>query len=451
MRRHQRTERRIAPPRLALAEEAQQALQLFEGAEEPVFLTGRAGTGKSTLLQYFRATTKKKVVVLAPTGVAAVNVRGQTIHSFFGFSPDITPEKVRERHERERALYKSLDAIVIDEISMVRADLLDCIDAFLRRNGRSDRLPFGGVKMIFIGDLYQLPPVVPSEEAALFSSVYPSPYFFDARALRRCGLHVVELTRVYRQRDTAFIAVLDAIRTAGVSPQALALLNTRYTRAPLADERAIHLVPTNAQADRINSDRLARLPGQETVWRGEITGAFARAHLPTGELLSLKPGARIMMCANDQEGRWINGDIGVIRSIDPGRQGGDAITVALENGRYSRVARYTWEVIRFSYDAAQDRIVTETIGAFTQYPLRLAWALTIHKAQGKTFERIIVDFGRGTFAHGQAYVALSRSTSLEGLVLRTPVEPRHLFIDRRVREFFARVETAAPPAPPPVS
>jgi ATP-dependent exoDNAse (exonuclease V) alpha subunit len=371
--------------------------------------------------------------------VAAVNVQGQTIHSFFGFGPDITVEKVRQQRVRDSALFKKLPAIVIDEISMVRADLLDCIDEFLRRNGPDHHRPFGGIKMIFVGDLYQLPPVVPPEEEQLFRTYYHSPYFFDSWVFRTCPLQVVELTHVFRQQDPSFVAILDAIRTCTVDAAQLARLNARVLRPPLPPQRAVslvHLVPTNAQAERINTTHLERLAPPAVVFHGVITGAFHRTHLPTSEELTLKVGARVMMLANDQEGRYVNGDMGVITALDADTPQ-EAITVRLENG-YSGVIRpYTWEVIRFYYDERHDRIESQVEGAFTQYPLRLAWALTIHKAQGKTFDHVLVDFGTGTFAHGQSYVALSRCTRLEGLVLRAPVTARHIFIDRRVQTFLA--------------
>ena len=424
---------------MTLTPEVKAALAVLESAEDPVvFLTGRAGTGKSTLLRYFRATTAQKLVVLAPTGVAAVNVQGQTIHSFFRFGPDITVDKVRTRHDRERLLFKQIQAIVIDEMSMVRADLLDCIDAFLRLNGPEPHRPFGGIRMLFVGDLYQLPPVVPPEEEPLFRTYYASPYFFDARVFRVCALRRVELTTVFRQRDPHFVAILDAIRTSAMTAPQLARLNSRVLRAPLAHNAGVlvHLVPTNAQADRINSAHLAHLSAPGVVFQGVVSGAFNRKHLPTSEALTLKPDARVMVLANDLDGRWVNGDMGVITAIEADKPA-EAITVQLENGYRGVISPYTWEVIRFFYDERRDRIESQIEGSFTQYPLRLAWALTIHKAQGKTFDHVLLDIGSGTFAHGQTYVALSRCTSLEGLILRTPIQARHIFIDRRVQAFVS--------------
>jgi ATP-dependent DNA helicase PIF1 len=261
---------RLAAPHITLTAETQGALAVLASAQDPVvFLTGRAGTGKSTLLRYYRATTAKKSVVLAPTGVAAVHVQGQTIHSFFRFGPDITVAKVRSRNDRESVLFKRLQEIIIDEISMVRADLLDCIDAFLRLNGAVPDQPFGGVRMIFVGDLYQLPPVVPPEEAQLFRTYYASPYFFDARVFQTCPLRRVELTTVFRQRDPDFVAILDAIRTSSMTATQLARVNTRVRQSPLPPnpDALVHLVPTNAQAERINAAHLARLSPPAVVFQ----------------------------------------------------------------------------------------------------------------------------------------------------------------------------------------
>jgi len=441
------TKRQAKPSstKIILTPEARAALSLLEHSHEPVFLTGRAGTGKSTLLQYFRANTEKKMVVLAPTGVAAVNVRGQTVHSFFGFGPDITVDKVRRRRGKSADLFQKLEAIVIDEISMVRADLLDCIDAFLRLNGPKPRQPFGGIQMIFVGDLYQLPPVVPPDDEEVFNSFYKSPYFFDARAFALQSLQVVELTRVWRQHDRGFVSILDAIRTASIRDAELAFLNRRclVRGQPKHRPGVVHLVPTNFQADRINHAHLNSLPGDVTTFTGVLEGDFSRRSLPTSLALPLKPGSQIMMLANDYNDRFVNGDMGVIEDIDEDEPE-EAIVVRLTNGYRGKITPYTWEAIRFSYDSERDRIIAETLGSFTQYPVRLAWALTIHKAQGQTFDRVVVDFGRGTFAHGQAYVALSRCRGLEGLTLRTPLQRQHLIIDPRIRDFLSTGHTPAP-------
>jgi len=431
----------MASPAIEHTPEAQAVLQLWEHTRQHVFLTGRAGTGKSTLLQHFRTTTRKRLVVLAPTGVAAVNVHGQTIHAFFGFGPDITPEKARRHALRKKQLYRNLQALIIDEISMVRADLLDCIDQFLRVNGPRAGAPFGGVQLLFIGDLYQLPPVVLPEEERLFTTHYASPYFFDAHVLRTTPYTVLHLTKVYRQQDATFVTLLDAVRTGSVDQGQLATLNARY-RVDVAGRdqaQSITLVTTNAMAERINANHLVQIRHKPCTFTGTITGTFHRPQLPTEETLTLKDGARIMMLNNEPRGQWVNGTLGYIATLAE-EAGTVTIRVTLDNGYSGTISPYTWEAIRFVWDDTTQRIISEVVGSFTQYPLRLAWAVTIHKAQGKTFDTVVVDVGRGTFAPGQAYVALSRCRSLEGLVLLTPLKPEHVLVDPRAEAFLARAE-----------
>jgi ATP-dependent exoDNAse (exonuclease V) alpha subunit len=425
-----------------LAPEAQAALALFEDTKQHVFLTGRAGTGKSTLLQHFRSTTRKRIAVLAPTGVAAVNVQGQTIHAFFGFGPGITPEKAKRRATAKKQLYRHLQTIVIDEISMVRADLLDCIDQFLRLNGPRAGEPFGGIQMLFIGDLYQLPPVVQAEEAPVFTTYYTSPYFFDANALRQRPWDVVHLQKVYRQQEADFVTLLDAVRTGTLAQAQLATLNARYRDdlSGLDPDQYVTLVTTNAMAERLNAYHLGRIRHRAYTFTGTVNGTFNRPQLPTDATLTLKANARIMMLNNDPRGKWVNGTLGRVDKIDA-REGNTAIFVALDNGYRGKISPYTWEAIRYAFNERAQRIESEVAGSFTQYPLRLAWATTIHKAQGKTFDHVVIDFGRGTFAPGQAYVALSRCRRLEGLVLRTPLKLQHLVTDERVQAFFARTTT----------
>ena len=432
---------RMASPAIELTPEAQAVLQLWEHTRQHVFLTGRAGTGKSTLLQHFRTTTRKRLVVLAPTGVAAVNVHGQTIHAFFGFGPGITPEKARRRTTGKKQLYRNLQTLIIDEISMVRADLLDCIDQFLRVNGPRAGAPFGGVQLLFIGDLYQLPPVVLPEEETLFTIHYASPYFFDAHVLRATPYTVIHLTKVYRQQDATFVTLLDAVRTGSVDQQQLATFNTRYRVDVAGRDRAqsVTLVTTNAMAERINTYHLAQIRQKPYTFTGTITGTFHRPQLPTEEALTLKPGARIMMLNNEPRGKWVNGTLGHIDMITEDA-GTVTIRVTLDNGYSGTISPYTWEAIRFVWDDITQRIVSEVVGSFTQYPLRLAWAVTIHKAQGKTFDAVVIDIGHGTFAPGQMYVALSRCRSLEGLVLYTPLKPEHVLVDPRAQAFLARAE-----------
>ncbi|MGZ5478515.1 MAG: AAA family ATPase [Candidatus Aminicenantales bacterium] len=451
------------------------ALDIMEGTSHHVFITGKAGTGKSTLLELWRGQTLKRIAVLAPTGVAALNVRGQTIHSFFGFKPDVTPEAVRKLGKGRGAaadrisLYRNLDAIVIDEVSMVRADLMDCVEKFLRLNGPRPKERFGGLQMIFIGDLYQLPPVVTGQErglfapdpsslrrgfgprddpdpAALSAARYESPYFFSARIFDEpdFSMDFVELEKVYRQSDDAFIGLLNAIRNRSIDDAQIDLLNSRLDPgfSPPDGEFYITLTSTNDLAAARNREKLSSLPGRARRYEGFIEGEFERRSLPTEETLELKRGAQVMLLTNDRKGRFVNGTIGrvakITRSSDT--DGDDIITVELPDGDEVDLSPNTWELFRFQYDAKADRIDSESIGSFTQYPLRLAWAVTIHKSQGKTFDRVVVDIGRGAFAHGQVYVALSRCTSFGGLVLRTPIRKGHIWMDWRIVRFLTRFQ-----------
>ena len=428
------------------------ALDLMEAGERSLFITGKAGTGKSTLLDHFRATTARDPVVLAPTGVAALNVRGQTVHRFFGFGVDATPEKVRasRRKPRDPELVRKLETIVIDEVSMLRADLLDCVDLFLRQHGPRPDTPFGGVQMVFVGDLYQLPPVVTGEEREIFRTVYETPYFFSARALAGEDLEIVELEKVYRQKDADFVALLNRIRNDSMDDEDLARLNARLDPdfEPASDVFHVSLTTTNRNADRINETRLAALPGRTLVSRADIAGDFGREHYPTATELAFKEGAQVMMLNNDAGGRWVNGSIGTIESLEQDEEGEDFLFVRLRDGDdLVDVRPHTWDLVRFA--VADDHIVSEPIGSFTQLPFRLAWAVTIHKSQGKTFDRIVVDLERGAFAPGQTYVALSRCTSFEGIVLRRPIANSSIRTDWRIRQFltnyrYRRSEEAMP-------
>jgi ATP-dependent DNA helicase PIF1 len=471
-------QKKAAGPAIEINPGFRRALDVMEGTQHHVFITGKAGTGKSTLLELWRGQTLKRVAVLAPTGVAALNVRGQTIHSFFGFKPDVTPEAVRKLSKGRgaaadrAALYRNLDAIVIDEVSMVRADLMDCVEKFLRLNGPRPKERFGGLQMIFIGDLYQLPPVVTGQERGLFApdppslrrgfgppaapaslspatisaARYESPYFFSARLFAEpdFAMDFVELEKVYRQSDAAFIGLLNAIRNRSVDEAQLTLLNGRLDPAfdPPDGEFYITLTSTNDLAAARNREKLAGLSGRSRRYEGFTEGEFDRRSLPTEEALELKPGAQVMLLTNDRRGRWVNGTIGRIARIrkSEDRDGDDVVTVDLPDGGEVDLSPNTWELFRFRYDAEADRIESESVGAFTQYPLRLAWAVTIHKSQGKTFDRVVVDIGRGAFAHGQVYVALSRCTSFEGLVLRTPIRKSHIWMDWRIVRFLTRFQ-----------
>jgi ATP-dependent exoDNAse (exonuclease V) alpha subunit len=449
------------------------ALDIMEGTSRHVFITGKAGTGKSTLLELWRGQTLKRIAVLAPTGVAALNVRGQTIHSFFGFKPDVTPEAVRKLSKGRgaaadrAALYRNLDAIVIDEVSMVRADLMDCVEKFLRLNGPRPKEWFGGLQMIFIGDLYQLPPVVTGQERGLFApdppslrrgfgpgsspspatlsaARYGSPYFFSARIFAEpdFAMDFVELEKVYRQSDAAFIGLLNAIRNRSIDEEQVALLNSRLDPAfsPPDGEFYITLTSTNDLAAARNREKLASLSGRTRRYEGLVEGEFDRRSFPTEEALDLKKGAQVMLLTNDRRGRYVNGTIGRVAKITKVPDEDDVVTVELPDGDEVDLTPNTWELFRFQYDSEADRIESESVGSFTQYPLRLAWAVTIHKSQGKTFDRVVIDIGRGAFAHGQVYVALSRCTSFEGLVLKTPIRKSHIWMDWRIVRFLTRFQ-----------
>jgi hypothetical protein len=422
--------------------EFQSALALMEETPKNILVTGRAGTGKSTLLNYFRDSTKKKVVVLAPTGVAAVNVTGQTIHSFFHFKPNVTPASIKKKKSTEKektTIYKKFKTIVIDEVSMVRADLLDCMDKFLRLNGPDQKQPFGGVQMIFIGDFYQLPPVVTSAEREIFRSHYTSPYFFSAKVFDQLELEFVELEKVYRQKDNEFVRLLNTIRNRTATDDDLALFNKRCDpqfNAP-AGSFYLSLTSTNDLADTINEKRLVELPGKIWKARGEIEGDFGKEYLPTAVDLKLKKGAQIMLLNNDSYGQWINGTIGKIKRFEKDEEE-DVIVAELDNGGTVRISPYTWKIYRFFLK--NEELRSEEVGSFRQYPVRLAFAVTIHKSQGKTFENVIIDVGRGTFAHGQMYVALSRCTTLDGIVLKQPLKKNHILMDWQVVKFLTGMQ-----------
>ncbi|WP_020539574.1 ATP-dependent DNA helicase [Lewinella cohaerens] len=412
------------------------ALERMEKSNDLLFVTGRAGTGKSTLLQLFRQTTNKKIVVLAPTGVAALNVKGQTIHSFFGFPPRLIDPRRDIKKRRYRQLYQKLDTVVIDEISMVRADMLDNIDYFLRLH-RDDPRPFGGVQMVFFGDLFQLPPVVASEvEKQLFRTTYESPYFFSAKVIQPpVSMEMIELNTVYRQENRHFLRLLEGIRLNRLDYDDLEDLNARHLPEEPNPEFAITLSARNARVDAINKEGLEAIPFPAKTFLAKVNGNFPDRLFPTDALLHLKLNAQVMFLRNDPDKKYVNGTIGKVIKMED-----DAITVLVEDDNKSeevKVERHEWEILRYKLDEQKpNEIGTESLGSFKQFPLRLAWSVTIHKAQGKTFDKVIIDLGRGAFEHGQTYVALSRCRTLDGVILRQALRPRDVITDERIVTFY---------------
>ena len=386
------------------------------------------------------------MVVLAPTGVAALNVQGETIHSFFRFKPDITLQKIKKLSGKRTRIFKEIDAVIIDEVSMVRADLLDCVDKFLRLNAADSKQPFGAIQMIFIGDLYQLPPVVTASEKEIFRSHYQSQYFFDAAVFQEFPIEFIELEKIYRQKDKKFIGLLNAIRNNSITDQDLSLLNRRVGADLTADKNSgytVHLSTTNKTAAEINAGHLNRLKTRIHTYSAKIEGDFKEYSYPTDSALRLAVGAQVMLLNNDTAGRWVNGSLGEITQIKFNQEANaESVFVRLAEGNIEEVLPFSWEIFHFSFDETTSMIKTETVGSFTQYPIKLAWAITIHKSQGKTFDRVIVDMGRGAFAHGQTYVALSRCRSFEGISLVRPLRKSDILMDRRIVQFVTNHQYA---------
>ena len=426
--------------------EFQDALQLITHTRQSVFLTGKAGTGKSTFLKYICNHTKKKYVVLAPTGIAAINAGGVTLHSFFKLpfrpmlpdDPDLSLSHGRifeffKYPKEKRKIIAEVDLIIIDEISMVRADIIDCVDRILRVYSGNMRLPFGGKQLLFVGDVFQLEPGVPSDQKEILSLFYASPFFFSARVFKDINLVPIELQKVYRQTDSVFINILDRIRNNAARKQELDTLNGRYFPSfePQNEDMYITLATRRDQVDFINEKKLAELPGEEYVSVGKIEGDFPESSLPTQLNLSIKEQAQVIFIDNDYERRWVNGTIGMVSGID---ENGN-VYVLLESGVEHLVEPTSWRNYKYKYNEKEKRIEEEIVGTFEQLPIRLAWAITVHKSQGLTFSRVVVDLTGGVFAGGQTYVALSRCTSLEGLVLKSNISSRDIFIRKEIVEF----------------
>lgn len=424
----------------------QKALQIIQFTRRSLFLTGKAGTGKSTFMRHIAATIKKKHIILAPTGIAAINAGGSTLHSFFKlpFHPLLPNDKrystrnIRDTlkyNSEKNKLLREVELIIIDEISMVRADIIDFIDKVLRIYNRNMREPFGGKQLLLVGDIYQLEPVIKEEERQLLRPFYPSNFFFDAQVFREMQLIAVELKKVYRQRDAQFIALLDHIRTSHVSDSDLRLLNAQVNAkiGAEAGRLSITLSGRRDTVDYINEKQLNTLPDQPTIFYGHIEGEFPESSLPTPMELEVKTGAQVLFIKNDKERRWVNGTLGTI--IGFGDEEDGIIYVRTEDGRDFDVQREIWSNVRYTFNEKEQKIEEEEIGSYQHFPLRLAWAITVHKSQGLTFNNVKIDFTGGVFAGGQTYVALSRCTSLQGISLQEPIRRENIFVRTEVTNF----------------
>ena len=423
------------------------AWELLQHTRQSIFLTGKAGTGKSTFLRYITTHTHKKFVVLAPTGIAAVNVGGVTLHSFFRIpfkpitpdDPDFKPDRIKQRMKYPGSLVKlirEVELIIIDEISMVRADIIDFVDLLLRTYSGNQREPFGGKQLLLVGDVFQLEPVLSGDMRDILRKYYRDAFFFSARVFDRIRLVPIELRKIYRQTEGDFVALLDRIRTGSVSREDISHLNTRCLPPDLLEADLQSSRPTMTLAsrrdmvDHINESRLEAIDRPLVTFVGTIKGEFPENSLPTDLELSLKEGAQVVFIKNSPDRLWVNGTIGTVVTLTK-----DLIEVRLENGDIHAIEPEKWSNIRYSYDPKTKKINEEELGSFTQYPIKLAWALTIHKSQGLTFNNVIIDMGRGAFTGGQTYVALSRCRSFDGLTLRSTVADRDIFVNPAIINF----------------
>lgn len=421
-------------PKPALSPEQLAVFERIEHTREHVFVTGRAGTGKSTILNHLSFNTSKIIAVCAPTGVAALNVGGQTIHSLLRLPTGVIADHELDQPTELKKMLAAIDTLVLDEVSMVSADLMDAIDRSLRQARGRKHDPFGGVQMIMFGDPYQLPPVPPRDphERAYYADTYRSLWFFDAKVWLDTPLTVIELIEVHRQKDDRFKQILGAVRYGEVTADMAEELNAAGSRKPPED--ALTLATTNATVTRINASRLAKIGGDSLRAVAEVNGEFRENTFPADEVLELKPGAQVMFLRNDSDGRWVNGTIGTVTRVT----GTVWVEVSDAGGGTEEfeVDPVTWERYRYRYDAETKKLEKEVVAEFEQFPLRLAWAVTVHKSQGHTYDQAVVDLGPRAFTAGQTYVALSRVRSLDGLYLQRPLQPRDVIVDPNVSRFM---------------
>lgn len=432
----------ISKPQLVLTDEFIEILDVLKNTDENLFITGKAGTGKSTFLKHFIKSTNKKLVILAPTTIEALNVSGQTIHSFFRFPPFFINPNLIEPDFVRAELFKNLEMVVIDGISMVRSDLMNGIDIALRKNKNKPNEPFGGIQMVFIGDLFQLPPELSIKDSNYLTDTYGGQYFFDAPVFKTFNYQFKELTTMFRQsgEQPEFKTLLNNIRNNEVHFNDMALLNSRHKDNVGEQENSICLTTRRSIARNINKDKLEGLPREKVTYIGELSGKYLKfknevenkleGKFPAPYKLELKKGAQIMMLKNDDEKRWVNGSIGIVEKLES-----DAITVNINDSFY-RIERESWNEIVYVVNKDTKEIEERTVAGFSQFPLQLSYALTIHKSHGKTFDRITVDIGTGIYVHGQVYVALSRCRTLEGITLKRPIRKNDIIVDPRVSEFY---------------
>ena len=421
-------EKQIDLSSITLSPDQEEILNLLTISKTPIFLTGKAGTGKSLLLQYFRQKSDKNIVVCAPTGVAALNIGGQTIHSLFKIAPELVRKDSLKVDVKTAKLLKYVDVVIIDEISMVRPDLMDGIDYILRKARRS-QVPFGGVQLIMFGDLFQLPPVVQKDLKDYFEQNYGGNFFFNADVWKNIKFEIRELTTVFRQKDEDFKLILNAVREGNITDQQLDVLNRR-AEEEIPSEGVIILTTVNSSAKRINEIKLNLLEDKAHEHKAQVTGHLEPSAFPTEETLLLKKGAQIMLLRNDKEKRWVNGTLGYIDSIDD-----EEITVNID-GKIHSVPKETWNKIQYVLNEETNTLDEKVVSSFTQFPLKLAWAITIHKSQGQTYNTVAIDMGYGAFAHGQTYVALSRCKTLEGIYLNRKISREDIIVESKIIDFM---------------